>query len=163
MMKWIRKRGMPLAELREQAASTERAYLAAQETVTAAEQALNGDGTDGAHKTLVKAKETAQYLKDQLANAKRLRDETEKTRAWLQAGREVVRETLDRVQWATLAAIGAGKRSWECSARDYVPEYELQERKRSREHEEAMRTLAAMELRKGLRGPFAPKDVWPEA
>ena len=75
------------------------------------------------------------------------------------------RGTFRRIWWAICAATNSIKWSWKVSSPDYSPEREDEEKRQAREAERmrVMRPLHEMELRKALRGPYAPKEITPEA
>lgn len=70
------------------------------------------------------------------------------------------------------AAVSAAKWSWQSSSPDYVPEDQeaahrerlREERQKQRERrEQCMRPIYEKMLRDALRGPYAPKEITPEA
>jgi len=85
----------------------------------------------------------------------------------------VIRGTFTRIQRAVCAgasaAVNSMKWSWKCSAPGYSydeerrQEQEVERQERAAELARFMRPLHEKMLRDALRGPFAPKEITPEA
>jgi hypothetical protein len=81
----------------------------------------------------------------------------------------MIRGTVTRIGRAICAgasaAVNSAKWSWKSSAPGYSPEREDEAKRQERRAELArfMRPLHEKMLRDALRGPFAPKEITPEA